>query len=148
MAFSQFCWSGAVSKRFVLLLAICVFTTTAAHAQYGGGGGAGGGGGGRGGHGGGGRKSPTSPTPASGATSNPASPDKPLNTVQIIGEVKAIDPDNSRITIAYEPVDALNWPAGTMPFVVSKAELLNGITVGEKVRFHLESQQISTLAPF
>ena len=35
-----------------------------------------------------------------------------------------------------------------MPFVVSKAELLNGITVGEKVRFHLESQQISTLAPF
>lgn len=132
-----------MSKPFVVVLAICFFATTAAYAQYGGGGG-----GGRGGHGGGSRKSPTSPTPSSAGTSAPATPNKPLSSVQIVGEVRAIDPENSRVTITYEEVDALNWPAGTMPFVVSKSELLKGVTVGEKVRFKLESQQISALAPF
>lgn len=75
-------------------------------------------------------------------------PNKPLSSVQIVGEVRAIDPENSRVTITYEEVVALNWPVGTMPFVVSKSELLKGVTVGEKVRFKLESQQISALAPF
>jgi Cu/Ag efflux protein CusF len=45
-------------------------------------------------------------------------------------------------------VDALDWPAGTMPFVVAKPALLDGATVGEKVRFKLESQQISELTAY
>ncbi|MDB5445309.1 MAG: hypothetical protein JWQ97_626 [Phenylobacterium sp.] len=71
-----------------------------------------------------------------------------MSSIEIIGVIKAIDPNNNRVTITYEDVEALNWPAGTMPFVVSKTELLKGATVGEKVRFKLESQQISTLTPY
>ncbi len=62
--------------------------------------------------------------------------------------VRAIDLDAKRITIAYDAVDALNWPRGTMPFSVYQASLLKGVTVGEKVRFKLDSQRISDLRPF
>nr|MEA2798792.1 hypothetical protein [Phenylobacterium sp.] len=62
--------------------------------------------------------------------------------------IKAIDPASGRVTIAYEAVEALGWPAGTMPFAVSKTALLNAATVGQKVRFKLEDQQISDLKPF
>jgi Cu/Ag efflux protein CusF len=71
-----------------------------------------------------------------------------VSSIEIIGVIKAIDADANRITIAYEDVEGLNWPAGTMPFVVSKTELLKGASVGEKVRFKLESQQISALTPY
>jgi Cu(I)/Ag(I) efflux system protein CusF len=71
-----------------------------------------------------------------------------LSKIEIVGVIKAIDPEASRITIAYEPVDALDWPAGTMPFVVSKPALLTAAAVGQKVRFRLESQQITDLTPF
>lgn len=78
----------------------------------------------------------------------PAPPLKATSTIEIIGVIKAIDASNNRVTIAYDDVEALSWPAGTMPFVVSKAELLKGASVGEKVRFKIESQQISSLAPY
>jgi Cu/Ag efflux protein CusF len=71
-----------------------------------------------------------------------------VGSIDIIGVIKAIDPNNNRVTIAYEDVEALNWPAGTMPFVVSKTALLKAASVGEKVRFRLESQQISALTPY
>ena len=58
--------------------------------------------------------------------------------------VKAVDADTGRITISYDTVEALNWPPGTQPFPVAKSALLNGVTVGEKVRFSLDSGQIST----
>ncbi len=62
--------------------------------------------------------------------------------------IRAIDPQNGRVTIAYDEVDALNWPAGTTPFVVSKPALLQGAQVGEKVRFHIESQEVTDLLPY
>ncbi len=71
-----------------------------------------------------------------------------LSKVQITGVITAINPASGRVTISYDDVDALNWPAGTMPFQVEKPGLLTGLSVGEKVRFHVESQQISEIAPF
>jgi len=71
-----------------------------------------------------------------------------MNQVEIVGVVKAIDLDARRVTIAYDAVDELNWPHGTMPFTVYKADLLKTVSVGERVRFTLDSQQISTLAPY
>ncbi|HEX4180868.1 MAG TPA: copper-binding protein [Caulobacteraceae bacterium] len=71
-----------------------------------------------------------------------------MDQIEIVGVVKAIGPEPDRITIAYEAVDALNWPAGTMPFAASKPDLLKGATVGEKVRFKLASQHISEFNPF
>jgi Cu/Ag efflux protein CusF len=128
-----------MTKPFIPFLVICLMAATAAQAQSAGGHGRGG----RGGQspsGGGGS------TPATGTASTPRS--KPANEVEIIGVVKAIDPDSGRITIAYEAVEALNWPAGTMPFAVSTTALLKSATLGEKVRFKLDSQQISDLKPF
>jgi Cu/Ag efflux protein CusF len=137
-----------MSKRFVPILTIGLLAATAAHAQYGGGGGGGGGGRGGGGGGrGGGQGQAPAPSPAK-APSVPTQPVKPTNTVQIIGEIKAIDAPNDRVTIAYQAVEALNWPAGTMPFVVSKSALLKGATVGEKVRFKLDSEQISEMSAY
>jgi Cu/Ag efflux protein CusF len=130
-------------KTLTPLLMILLAAASAAHAQAGGGGGGhgrsgGGGGGGRGGgHPPGGSRAPP-----------PAAPAKPFNEPEIVGVVKTIDVDAGRVTIAYEPVSALNWPAGTQPFVVSKSALLKDLTVGEKVRFMLESQQIAAIRPF
>jgi hypothetical protein len=127
-------------KRLIPLLMICLVAATAVQAQQGGGGGRGRGGGGGGG--GGGKGGP----PAGGSA--PGKPSKPFAEPEIVGVVKVIDSGSGRVTIAYEPVEALGWPAGTLPFVVSKTALLKDLTVGEKVRFRLESQQIATIRPF
>jgi Cu/Ag efflux protein CusF len=100
------------------------------------------------GHGGrGGRPQGAPDAPRSGGA-GPASNPTPVEQVSIVGVVQAIDPAAGRITIAYDAVDARNWPPGVMPFVVNKPALLDGVTVGEKVRFKLESEQITELAPF
>ena len=141
-----------MSKPVLAGLAILLMTATAASAQYGGGMGGGGGGmgggGGGGGHRGRGGGAPPSPSSPSPTRDRPPPPATPLNKIEIIGVIKAIDPATARITIAYEPVDALNWPAGTMPFGVSETALLKDATVGEKVRFKLQSQQISEMKPY
>ena len=126
-----------MSKRVVPILIVgLMLAATAAHAQSRGGGG-------RGGNGG---RSSSSSSSSTTASLTPAQP--PLNKIEIVGVIKAIDPAAGRVTIAYEPVEALDWPAGTMPFAVSKPALLEGVTVGEKVSFKLESQQISELSAF
>lgn len=137
-----------MSQRLLPILALCL-TAAAASAAYGqfGGGGMGGG---MGGHHGGGRNNqqPAQPDPP---------PDNPepqpmhltaTDKVEIVGVITAIDPATDRVTISYGEVDALNWPAGTTPFVVAKHSLLQGATVGEKVQFRIESQQISALEPY
>jgi Cu/Ag efflux protein CusF len=135
---------GGMFKRWSAVL-LCLTVATVAHAQPGGGGHGGGGGGGRGGHGGG----------SSGGSSSAPAPDSapkhaptPVNQLEIVGVIKAIDPSTDRVTIAYEAVEALNWPPGTQPFPVAKTALLEGATVGEKVRFTVDSGQIATLKPF
>jgi Cu/Ag efflux protein CusF len=127
-------------KRFIPVLMICLAAASVAHAQ------SGGGGGGRGGHGGG-RPGGSGGSPPASAPGSAAKP-RPFKEPEIIGVIKAIDPASGRVTIAYEAVEALGWPAGTMPFAVSKTALLNAATVGQKVRFKLEDQQISDLKPF
>jgi Cu/Ag efflux protein CusF len=131
-------------KRLIPLLMICLVAASAAQAQSGGGGG--GGGGGRGHGGGGGGRGGHAPSSSTSAPAAPAA--KPFTEPEIVGVVKTIDVDTGRVTIAYEPVEALNWPAGTQPFGVSKSALLKDLTIGEKVRFKLESQQIATIQPF
>ena len=127
-----------MSNRIVPFLMVCLMVGTAAHAQSGGGHGRGGRGGGSSGG--------SASTPAATSASAPRS--LPMNQIEIVGVITAIDPGSDRVTIAYDAVEALNWPAGTMPFVVSKATLLTGAIVGEKVRFKLDSEQISDLKPF
>ena len=134
---------SAIGRRLSVWAIALLVVATSAHAQSRGGGG-GGGGGGQGRRGG-----STTPTPSTTTSPDQPAPRAatPTNKVDITGVVKEIGPAEDRITIAYDAVEALNWPAGVMPFVVAKTDLLKGVTVGEKVRFRLDSQQISSLAP-
>jgi Cu/Ag efflux protein CusF len=133
-----------MNRRIIPIVAILLIAASPAYAQYGGGMGGGGGG-----HRGGGRRQQPPPD-SSAPASAPAPPTRrtPTGKVPIIGVVKAIDLKGQRITIAYDEVDSLNWPAGVMPFAVEKTSLLDGVSVGEKVRFNVESQQISALEPY
>jgi len=137
-----------VDRRRLGVLALSfLLADTAAYAQGfpGGGvprgGGAGGGGSGRGGGRRGGSPSGNGPPPPPDVRQVAAS------QIDIVGVVKAIGPDD-RITIEYEEAPALDLPAGSRSFIVAKTSLLKDIKVGEHVRFRLDSQQVSALAPF
>jgi Cu/Ag efflux protein CusF len=133
-------------KRLAPIL-VLLMTASVAHAQMGGGMG-GGGGGHRGGGGGGGKGGGSGGSKPASSSGAPAKPTTPVNQLQFVGVVKAIDVPTGRITIAYEPVEAINWPAGTQPFPVAKTAMLTAATVGQKVRFNLDSGEISALTPF
>jgi Cu/Ag efflux protein CusF len=130
----------------------CLLLTGPAFAQSGGGqmGGMGGGGmgGGHGGHGGKGGKQPDSGTtvkkPSTGA---PDPADKPTSDIVLTGIVTAVEPATNRVTIAYDAVDELNWPRGTMPFPVAKDELLKDVKVGQKINFKVEDHEIYEIKP-
>jgi Cu/Ag efflux protein CusF len=125
-------------NRLLPILMACLMAASVAHAQSAGGHG----------HGGRGRRPPDGSIPAPGAGPAPTQRSKPADQIEIVGVVRAIDPAAERVTIAYEENDALNWPAGTLPFAVSHSALLKDVSVGEKVRFQLESDHISVLRPF
>lgn len=135
-------------KRLAPILVV-LMAASVAHAQIGGGGGGGGGAGGGGHRGGGGNKGGGAGAPKTAAApAAPKSPETPVNQLQFVGVVKSIDAGAERLTIAYEPVEVLNWQAGTMPFPVAKSALMKGVTVGQKVRFNIDSGHISAIAPF
>ena len=139
---------NTLRKSLLPALMLCLLAG-AAQAQYQGGGGGGGSGGGGGhGHRGGGSPSGGQGGGPSRAEGAPLPKATPVDQVEIVGVVKQIGPEPDRLTIRYEAVEGLNWPAGMKPFEVEKTDLLKGVTVGEKVRFRLESQQIASMAPF
>ncbi|MCU6667374.1 cation efflux system protein CusF [Enterobacteriaceae bacterium H4N4] len=60
--------------------------------------------------------------------------------VSATGEVKLIDMKENKITIAHEPVAALNWPAMTMRFTLTSDTQAQGINAGDKVDFSFIQQ--------
>ena len=116
-------------RRPLALALTLVMIASAAHAQVGGGQG------GRGGARGGGNA----------AGGPPPKKRPPADAYTFTGVVKAIDTATGRITIAYQPVESINWPAGTQPFPVAKTAMLSVASVGQTVRFNLESGEISAL---
>ncbi|MBO9708873.1 MAG: copper-binding protein [Caulobacter sp.] len=63
-------------------------------------------------------------------------------SVEAVGVVRALDAKAGKLTLAHEAIPALKWPPMTMAFKVADPELLNGLTVGKKVRFKLQGQTI------
>jgi Cu(I)/Ag(I) efflux system periplasmic protein CusF len=59
--------------------------------------------------------------------------------VMTAGEVRKVDVEGAKVTIRHEPITNLDMPAMTMVFRASKPEQLKGLKVGDKVRFHAES---------
>lgn len=53
------------------------------------------------------------------------------------GVVRAVDVRAGNVTLAHGPIASLRWPAMTMKFPVSSADMLTGVTVGTRVHFVL-----------
>ena len=53
------------------------------------------------------------------------------------GVVKAVDAKKGIVTIQHGPIAALSWPAMTMAFKATSPSLLQGVSVGESVKFKL-----------
>ncbi|MDT3713704.1 copper-binding protein [Pseudomonas soli] len=59
------------------------------------------------------------------------------------GTIKAIDVEQGKVTLAHGPVATLKWPAMTMVFRAT-AQQLEGLKVGDKVRFGFRMQGSTT----
>lgn len=69
-----------------------------------------------------------------------ASGDKaPAAMSMTAGEVRKVDTEQNKVTLRHEPIKNLDMPAMTMVFQASKPEMLQGLKVGDKVRFQAES---------
>lgn len=58
--------------------------------------------------------------------------------VDNIGEVRRVNTDTKKITIAHGPLKAFDMPAMTMAFPVKDPAMLSKVKQGDKVRFGLE----------
>ncbi|WP_417707883.1 copper-binding protein [Pseudomonas sp.] len=56
------------------------------------------------------------------------------------GEVRKVDVATQKITLRHGPIASIGMPPMTMVFEVEKPELLEGVSVGEKVSFQVEQQ--------
>lgn len=54
------------------------------------------------------------------------------------GIIRSLNPQQSQVTVAHEPIPALRWPAMTMTFTIRDQALLRGFTRGDPVQFELE----------
>lgn len=68
----------------------------------------------------------------------PVTPPAAEAQVMSEGMVRKIDAENAKITLRHGPIVNLDMPAMTMVFRVRPPELLNAVTVGDKVKFHAE----------
>jgi len=77
--------------------------------------------------------------PAPMASEIPAMVDEAATKASATGTVEAVDAAAGKITIAHEPVDALQWPAMTMGFKATPEQIAS-VQAGQKVQFEFESQ--------
>ena len=54
------------------------------------------------------------------------------------GEVRKVDKEARKITIAHEPIQNLEMPAMTMVFQVQDAAMLSQVKVGDRVKFEAQ----------
>ncbi len=59
------------------------------------------------------------------------------NTATSTGVITALDPVAGRVTLKHGPIPEIKWPAMTMEFPADPPVLLDGLKVGEPVRFTL-----------
>lgn len=76
---------------------------------------------------------------AQGQTSS-AEPLIQAQLIQAQGVVKSLDLANKKVTIAHEPIAALNWPAMTMRFTTEDVALIEALKPQQKVQFTFVQQ--------
>lgn len=62
-----------------------------------------------------------------------------------VGVVRSVDAKAGTVTIAHEPIPALNWPAMTMSFKVAQPKMLEQVSAGNKVEFMLQGKDMSAV---
>lgn len=80
--------------------------------------------------------SQTAASPAVSPVSPAATPATPATAT---GTVDSVDLVNGKISIAHDPVPALNWPAMTMAFAATP-EQLQSVKAGQQVDFEFVAQ--------
>lgn len=68
----------------------------------------------------------------------PAAPPAAQTAAMSDGEVRKIDTDNAKLTLRHGPIANLDMPGMTMVFKAKTPELLQGLKVGDKVKFSAE----------
>ncbi len=71
------------------------------------------------------------------AGNNAVATQKPGGGLPGRGKVVSIDVQAGRVTLAHDPIPALNWPAMTMGFKLRDAKTLGALKAGEPVSFEL-----------
>ena len=56
------------------------------------------------------------------------------------GEVRKVDAAAQKITLRHGPIASIGMPPMTMVFEVENAQLLEGVSAGEKVNFQVQKQ--------
>lgn len=69
----------------------------------------------------------------------------PANFPLVKGVVKKIDMTNKEITIKHDAIPNLNMPAMTMPFLIQDIQMVNGLTVGDEVKFAADENSAGDL---
>ncbi|WP_031238708.1 copper-binding protein [Asticcacaulis sp. AC466] len=57
-----------------------------------------------------------------------------------VGVITAIDKVAGTVTIQHDAIPAVDWPAMTMAFKATPSSLLDGLKVGEKIKFDVKVQ--------
>jgi Cu(I)/Ag(I) efflux system protein CusF len=90
-----------------------------------------------------GESTPSAPQP----TAAPAEAAAPAPTADAaprgVGIIQSVDTSAGTVTIAHQPIASIGWPAMTMPFKVAKPQMLEQVSVGEKVEFTLDGKDMS-----
>ena len=68
----------------------------------------------------------------------PTAAKAPAGQMDNTGEVRRVNAEAKKITIAHGPLKGFDMPAMTMPFAVKDPALLAKVKAGDKVRFALE----------
>lgn len=63
------------------------------------------------------------------------------NLPWVNAEVRKIDKDNQKLTLRHEAIPNLEMEGMTMTFTAAKPEMLEGLKVGDKIRFSAERKE-------
>lgn len=69
----------------------------------------------------------------------PVTPPAAQASVMSEGVVRKVDVANGKVTLKHGPLVNLDMPPMTMVFQVQPPALLNGVKVGDAVKFHVEN---------
>lgn len=68
-----------------------------------------------------------------------------------VGVIAAIDKTAGTVTIKHDAIPAVDWPAMTMAFKATPSSLLDGLKIGEKVKFDVKvngsDAQVTAVTP-